>query len=63
MTAKLITANHNHGNSLLISSQVERGKIEIVELSKPSRASRRKKKEEPVDFVLMRLILPLAIIL
>ena len=61
MAAKLITAaNHHHGNSLL-SSQVEWGKKEIVELSKPSRACSRKKKEEPVDFVLMRLILPLAI--
>lgn len=28
MTAELITANHHHGNSLLITSQVERGKKE-----------------------------------
>ena len=59
MAAKLITANHHHGNSLL-SSQVEWGKKEIVELSKPSSACSRKK-EEPVDFVLMPPILPLAI--
>ena len=61
MIAKLFPANHHHGNSLPITSQVERGKKKIVELSKLSRARRRKKKEEPVDFVLMRLILPLAI--
>ena len=59
MAAKLITANHHHSNSLL-SSQMEWGKKEIVELSKPSSACSRKK-EEPVDFVLMWLILPLAI--
>ena len=59
MAAKLITADHHHGNSLL-SSQVEWGKKEIVELSKPSSACSRKK-EEPVDFVLMPPILPLAI--
>ena len=39
---------------------MEWGKKEIVELSKPSSACSRKK-EEPVDFVLMRPILPLAI--
>ena len=59
MAAKLITANHHRGNSLL-SSQVEWGKKEIVELSKPNSACSRKR-EEPVDFVLMPPILPLAI--
>ena len=59
MTAKLIAVNHHHGNSVLISSQVEWGKKENCQAKQAEQGLQEKKKEEPVDFVLMQPILPL----
>ena len=59
MTAKLIAVNHHHGNSVLISSQVEWRKKENCQAKQAEQGLREKKKEEPVDFVLMQPILPL----
>ena len=43
MTAKLITVNHHHGNSVLISSQVEWRKKENCQAKQAEQGLREKK--------------------